>query len=155
MSRILIDSAAPFGASSKEARQLVDISFDVTASAPTGDTTLEITEGVISDVRASSLAAIFANGKISISGPNAQGVSISGRVITAEGAGLRNATVTIAGARGEERTVTTGTFGYYRIEGVAAGQTYTVTVASRRFRFTPQRVTPSDNLADLDFTAQE
>jgi len=87
----------------------------------------------------------------------AAGVSLSGRVTTAEGAGIRNARVTIAGqSLPEPRVVTTGSFGYFSFEGLAAGETYVVTVNSQRYTFTaPSRViTLVDNLTDVDFIAE-
>lgn len=88
-------------------------------------------------------------------GPNAIAVEISGRVLTPKGAGLRNAIVTLVGADGVARTATTATFGYYRFEGLKQGESYIISVSSRRFRFPEQRITPSDNLSGLDFTGQE
>ena len=87
----------------------------------------------------------------------AAGVSLSGRVMTAEGAGIRNARVVISGeSLPEPRIVTTGSFGYYSFDGLQSGQTYVVTVNSQRYTFTvPSRViTLVDNLTDVDFTAQ-
>ncbi len=51
--------------------------------------------------------------------------------------------------------VQTGSFGYYNFEGLQTGQTYIITVNSRRYVFTvPTRVVSlSDNIADLDFVA--
>jgi hypothetical protein len=86
----------------------------------------------------------------------AAGVSLSGRVTTAEGAGIRNARVVITGeSLPEPRVMTTGSFGYYSFEGLTAGQTYVVTVNSQRYTFTvPSRVIHLvDNLTDVDFTA--
>jgi hypothetical protein len=89
-------------------------------------------------------------------GPTAANVTLSGRVTTAEGNGLRNARVTITGDSLERPlTTTTGTFGYYQFEGLEAGQTYLVTVGSKRFTFqAPSRViTLVDNVSDFDFIA--
>ena len=51
--------------------------------------------------------------------------------------------------------VQTGSFGYYNFDGLLTGQTYMITVNSRRYLFTtPTRVVQlTDNLADLDFIA--
>jgi len=87
----------------------------------------------------------------------AAGVSLSGRVTTAEGAGIRNARVVITGdSLPEPRIATTGSFGYYSFEGLQSGQTYVVTVNSQRYTFTvPSRViTLVDNLTNVDFTAE-
>jgi hypothetical protein len=51
--------------------------------------------------------------------------------------------------------MTTGSFGWFAFDGLPTGETYVVTVNSRRFTFsTPSRViTLVDNLADVDFVA--
>ena len=82
--------------------------------------------------------------------------SISGRVTTADGLGIRNARVTVAGtALPEPLTATTGSFGYFSFNGLRAGETYVVTVNSQRYTFTvPSRViTLVDNVFDVDFVA--
>jgi hypothetical protein len=88
--------------------------------------------------------------------PTAAQASISGRVLTAEGAPIRDARVTVTGnTLMEPLTVTTGSFGYYSFNGLTAGETYVVTVNSQRYTFTmPSRVvTLVDNVFDADFVA--
>jgi hypothetical protein len=53
------------------------------------------------------------------------------------------------------RVATTGSFGYYSFEGLAVGQTYVVTVNSKRYTFSmPSRVISLvDNVTDADFVA--
>jgi hypothetical protein len=86
----------------------------------------------------------------------ASNVSIAGRVTTADGRGIRNAKIVVTGNSLDEPLIaTTGSFGYYSLEGLTAGQTYVVTVNSKRYTFAaPSRViTLVDNLADVDFVA--
>ena len=86
----------------------------------------------------------------------AAGVSLSGRVMTAGGSGIRNATVVISGnTLREPRVASTGTFGYYSFDGLTAGETYGVTVNARRYTFTvPSRVYAIiDNIVHADFVA--
>lgn len=88
--------------------------------------------------------------------PTAAEVSIAGRVTSAEGAGIRNARVVVTGnTLVEPRVVQTGSFGYYMVEGLRAGETYVVTINSRRFTFqVPSRaVTLNDSVSDVDFAA--
>ncbi|MBK8811289.1 MAG: carboxypeptidase regulatory-like domain-containing protein [Acidobacteria bacterium] len=88
--------------------------------------------------------------------PTAANVSIAGRVLTSAGQGIRNATVTIAGGGlTEPITVVTGSFGYYKFEGLEAGGVYVVSVSSKRFVFAvPSRVVgAADDVTDLDFVA--
>ena len=83
----------------------------------------------------------------------AAGVEVSGRVLTPEGRGLRNATVTITDSKGARRTTTTGSFGAYRFEDIEVGESYVMSVGSKRFRFSSRIIQVNDNLSDVDFLA--
>jgi len=88
--------------------------------------------------------------------PTASGVSVSGRVTTADGRGIRGAIVTVTGnSLSTPINVATGVNGRYLIEGLTAGETYVVTIRSRRFVFAnPSRIfTLNDNVIDADFVA--
>ncbi len=86
--------------------------------------------------------------------PTAAGVSVSGRVVTGDGAGIRNAVVTITNGNGISRRVNTSSFGYYLISELPAGESYVMTVTSKRHQFASQVVTLTDNLSDLNFIAE-
>jgi hypothetical protein len=83
----------------------------------------------------------------------ASGIDISGRVTTPDGRGLRNAVVTISDSRGQQRTVTTGSFGYYRFYDVEPGSSVVIGVISNRYRFASRLVQVVDTISDLDFAA--
>ncbi len=86
--------------------------------------------------------------------PTAAAVSVGGRVLTPNGTGLKNVFVTITGGNlPRPLTFRTNDFGYYRFEGIEVGQSYIVSVASRRYVFTePTRiVSVDDNVTDADF----
>jgi len=85
----------------------------------------------------------------------AAGVEVSGRVLTPDGRGLRNAQVTITDSRGNQRTVTTGSFGNYRFEDIETGTSFVIGVKSNRYSFTQRLVQVFDTLMDVDFVAQE
>ena len=85
--------------------------------------------------------------------PTAAGVSVSGRVTTPNGNGLRNAIITLTDSTGNVRTARTGTFGYYRFDDIEAGQTVVINVTSKRFHFTPRVISVTDELTGVDFTA--
>ena len=88
-------------------------------------------------------------------GRNGGGVYRTGAPLEG-GQGIRNARVTITGNSLREPIVTTtGSFGYYSFENLEAGQTYIITVNSKRFTFqAPSRViTLTDNVTDADFVA--
>jgi hypothetical protein len=79
--------------------------------------------------------------EIRLSAPLAAEVSVSGRVVTATGAGIANARIAVIESGGTNRVVLTNPFGYYRVDEVQAGKTYVFTVSTKRHRFaTPTRV---------------
>ena len=82
-------------------------------------------------------------------------VSVSGRVLTADGLGLRNAVVTLTAKDGSVISVRTTAFGYFRFDNVASAQSYIAAVTSKRLQFTPRVITVSDAIADLDLVANE
>lgn len=85
----------------------------------------------------------------------AANVSVSGRLLTAAGQGIRGASVYLTDQDGLSRVAQTGSFGYYSFENVEVGRTYTVTAVGKRFTFTePSRVfSITDHLTDVDFIA--
>ena len=87
--------------------------------------------------------------------PTAAGVSVTGRVLTPDGRGLRNATVSMTDQQGVPRYARTSSFGYYRFEDVIVGGTYILAVTSKRYQFASQVVNVTDDLTDVDFVAQE
>ena len=84
----------------------------------------------------------------------AASVSVSGNVRTANGSGLGNAAVILTDSDGISRSTRTSSFGYYSFDGVEIGRTYTMSVRSRRYQFTPQIISVSDVIEQLNFTAQ-
>lgn len=87
--------------------------------------------------------------------PAAIQVSVSGRVTTPSGLGLRNAVVSLIDSNGVRRTATTSSFGIYSFNMVRSGETYTLTVSSKRYRFSPQTPTVTDTVTNVDFTGLE
>ncbi|MBS1793094.1 MAG: SBBP repeat-containing protein [Acidobacteria bacterium] len=85
--------------------------------------------------------------------PTAAAVSVGGRVADAGGRGLGSATVVLTAADGTSRSARTNSFGYYRFDYVAAGQTVTAAARLKGYRFEPRVVTVTDELTDVDLTA--
>jgi hypothetical protein len=85
-------------------------------------------------------------------GPTAADVTISGRVLTPNGRGLRNAMVTVTEADGSTRTVLTGNAGSFSFPELTIPQTVVVSVRSKSYRFIPRVISLDSDLADLDFT---
>ena len=85
--------------------------------------------------------------------PTAATVSVSGRV-TARGRGISNAVVHLTSQSGEIQTAKTNRLGYYTFTELAAGETYIFNVFSKRYQFNPQVVNLTEDLDELNFTAQ-
>ncbi|MCY7345041.1 MAG: carboxypeptidase regulatory-like domain-containing protein, partial [Pyrinomonadaceae bacterium] len=86
--------------------------------------------------------------------PTAANIAIGGRVFAGKGRGLSNAFVVLTDMNGASRTAATNSFGYYRFDEVAAGETYILNVRSKRFRFAPQVVSVTEELTELNFFAE-
>ncbi len=153
--RLLVEPSETFGSSSTKAIPLVLVSFDVLETAASGETPVEIEDLVVSDANARILTASSVSGMVSISGPNAAGVEVSGRVMTADGRGIRNAIVLIVDHDRNIRATTTGSFGHYRFRGVPPDAWYLLRVQARRFRFIPRRIHVTGPMTDVDLIALE
>jgi hypothetical protein len=88
-------------------------------------------------------------------GTTASVATVSGRVLTANGNGVRNAGVTMTDARGITRTATTTSLGYYRFEGVAAGETYVFTASGKSITFSQSTrvLNIGNDISDVNFIA--
>ncbi|MEO7660652.1 MAG: carboxypeptidase-like regulatory domain-containing protein, partial [Pyrinomonadaceae bacterium] len=85
----------------------------------------------------------------------AVGLTISGRVVTPTGLGLRNAIVALTDSFGVRRTATTSSFGIYSFNDVRTGETYIIGVSSKRYRFASRGLFLDDNLTNVDFVGLE
>lgn len=79
-------------------------------------------------------------------------VFIGGRVSDANGRGQGNVVVSMAIQNGEIRMAVTNPFGYFRFYSVESGQTVTISITSKRYKFLPQTVSVNNELTDLNFT---
>lgn len=83
-------------------------------------------------------------------------VSISGVIRRPSGTAISNTRVFLNDAQGNRVGLsTTGSFGIYTFSNVATGQTYFITVSSKRYRFAPQSVTPTASVSGLDLVGLE
>lgn len=82
---------------------------------------------------------------------NAAGVLVGGRVMTSDGRGLRDATVTLTLPSGEILQTRASSFGYFNFENIEAGQNVIVQVNSKNYQFAPKIVFLEDNITDLEF----
>lgn len=91
-----------------------------------------------------------------LSGPTAATASISGRVLRVDGAGIRNVFLTLSGGRlTSPRISRSSALGYFSFDEVEVGQTYVISVSSKRFGFAvpSQTVSLIESITDLTFTS--
>ncbi len=152
---VLIDSTNTYAAGT---RQIATITFTVAANAAVGTYPVTFsstpTGQSVSNAQGALLTTAYEQGNIVIT-VTAAGVRVSGRVTTANGQGLRNATVFLTDSEGNRRTATTGSFGIYTFEDVESGASYVVGVSAKRYRFTSRVVNVTDSLTDVNFVGQE
>lgn len=83
--------------------------------------------------------------------------TVAGRVVTADGRGIRNALISVTGGNlSEPRYVVTNTFGFYRIPDLESGQGYVLTVIAKKYTFRENSIFVSldEDLHGLDFIAE-
>lgn len=90
--------------------------------------------------------------------PTAAVASISGRITTSRGRGIRNVVITLTNATtGENRFVKSKAFGFYRFGDVTVGQSYILTVNAKLFQFDPNTrfINLLEDVTDADFVARK
>ena len=87
--------------------------------------------------------------------PTAASVVAGGRILTADGRGIRNVRITITFPNGLTQTTVSSTFGYYRFTEIPAGETYIFSVLAKRHAFSsPTQVRSlTDDASDINFIA--
>lgn len=130
---------------------------------------LSITNGVLSGTATESGTFTFLAGTplsssgcgtsryytLTVLAPTAAGVTIGGRVSTAEGRGISGAVIEMIGADGDRRQARTNPFGYFRFYDVEAGETYVFQVRHKKYVFDPQAMTINDDISELNFVPRE
>ncbi len=89
--------------------------------------------------------------------PTAANVNIGGRVITANGNGIRNVVVILTNPNGTIRSTQTGTFGDFKFENIEVGNIYIISVSARRYGFGQPTIVRSvqEEITDLEFIAND
>lgn len=89
--------------------------------------------------------------------PSASMVSVSGRALTAGGFGIRNAVIDLVGPDGSVRNARSNAFGYFQFEGVPAGETYVMSIRSKRYTFAQPSIVINlaDDVQGLEFVSNE
>jgi hypothetical protein len=81
--------------------------------------------------------------------------TVSGRVLTSTGVGLRNAKVTVIDqSLGTTKAALTSSLGYFFIE-VESGRNYIVSVNSKRYRYSSIPILVNGDISDLEFIGLE
>ena len=86
--------------------------------------------------------------------PTVAHVSVSGRVLSANGEMIPRAIVTRTGSDGAVYSARTNNFGNFTFYDVRAGETYIFEVSAKGFSFAPRVVTVQDNITDLELIGQ-
>ena len=94
------------------------------------------------------------DGQVQILAPTAASVSVGGKLFSSGGMALNGETVILTDSNGETRSIRSSSFGYYRFDELTAGATYTISVSSKRYTFTPQAVIANESIDSMDLYAQ-
>jgi subtilisin family serine protease len=130
----------------------------VTNAAPlsgNGNVSFTIAQNTGGSSRSTTIS--LANGSVTINqaaAPTAASVSVSGRVLTSNGSGVRGALVSLMVPDGQPRTAITNAFGYYTITGVRAGTSSVMKASAKGLSFAPRTVQFADSLTDVNFVPQ-
>lgn len=152
---LLFDSSNTFTASPPN-RQLVTIRFNVACNAAAGSIPIIFGVGAtptprsFSDALGNAIATTYVDGAVTI----LPSVSVGGRVTSASGFPVRGARVVLTDAGTVNCAVSTNNFGYYSFSHVGTGQSYTITPSAKRHTFTPQSMTVTTALTNVNFVGQ-
>ncbi|MBS1792553.1 MAG: CSLREA domain-containing protein [Acidobacteria bacterium] len=91
--------------------------------------------------------------QLTINAPTAASAGISGRVMDAKGRGIARARVVMTLQDGASRTATTNSFGNYRFDDVAVGQTVILNVSSKSGIFPAAALNVGDEITGFDLWA--
>ena len=125
-----------------------------------------VATGPVHFMVAANTAAAYRTGSIRISGrptaitfvqlgSDATFGTITGRVTTPDGRGLRNATVILTDPLGNRQSAVTNSFGLYNLFNLPVGNSYTLSIASKRFRFSAIPLQIANITATVDFVGIE
>ncbi len=128
----------------------VNLQFQAIGGAGSS-TPLNVTNVVIND---GSQPIFVAAGSLSVTASANNGV-IRGRLLSATGRPVGNARVTVTNTMSSLRSAVTNPFGLFEFGNLNVGETYTVTVESKRYTFTPRTVSITDGVVELDMIAEQ
>lgn len=134
---------------------LMTITFDIALGSPaTTQITFDddpIKREVVNGL-AEGLNTTFSPGTINLLAPTSANVSISGRVLKADGTPIKGARLVLSGTQTGRAAVLSNAFGYFSFESVATGQTYTISTSARGYTFTPRTIIVTDEISGLEIS---
>jgi len=138
--------------------QMLTIQFDVSSTAPGGETTISLDDAApvvnqISDAAARALPAKFVSGIIDISGTSSNGVSVSGTVVSSSGMPISNVTIVLTDRSGIARSTNSNPFGFFQMQNIPTGMVYTLSATSKRYSFPTSTVVMNADLVGIDLVA--
>lgn len=98
--------------------------------------------------------AMAADGQVELVSALPNQAEISGRLLNPMGQGVPNSRVTLTDTAGRSYSVISNGFGVYRFGALQVGQTYTISVESRRSSFTPLTVSVLGQITDVNMIAE-
>jgi hypothetical protein len=132
---------------------LLNLTFTTDAAA-TGGSVSTLTFGSVT-LNGGAVGSGHVNGQVTLTGPTAGDASVSGRVTTHAGNPISGARVSLMDEAGHVTVTLTNPFGYFRFEDVEAGETYVVSVRSKRYAFQPRVVNVGEEVTELNFVAEQ
>lgn len=111
-------------------------------NSPTPPDTFMFNEGLPQDATT--------DGQVTISSPSAATSSISGRVKSASGKPVSEATVILTDSNGNLRNTRTNYKGFYQFNEIPTGDTYTISVSNKLSSSAPQVITLFSDLVAVD-----
>lgn len=132
-----------------------NVTFTVSGTVPAGTTGSLLNTATVTPPVGLTDPVPANNSAMSGNAPTAAGIAIAGRVMTSDGRGLRNATVTLTDSQGMTLRTLSSSFGYYSFNDVPAGETYIIGVTSKRFHYASQVVFAFTDLTETDFVPDE
>ena len=82
--------------------------------------------------------------------------SVGGRIMRADGNGIKGVILTLIDSNGNQRRTLTGSFGNYQFDSMTVGGTYQIFIGTKLHVFTPNPASflVIDQTSDLNYTAQ-
>ena len=155
---VIIDKlpTQPFAAGG---RLIAKIEFDVVSA--NGTTTITFGGDPVANeiVNGDALALTSTSNDtvITILGPTAAAVTVSGRAVTAGGRPIANAAIFLSDESGVKRRAITNGFGRYQFVGIESGRSYVIGAKHKTFQFIRPNylIQVDDAVENADFTALE